>query len=415
MVKNSRLLLLLIAPGIYLYSLLIGSYLPDKVEPAGLRELFTGLFLIGGLLPFYFKEWSLKYYGVVVFALITTLAQYLVYTTYLNNFEIHYLLGTYVVLFGGILLLVNRYFISVFVTTSMASMLFAMNQATMSDAFNSAILLSLSTIFLYSFIIQNGFIQHKEKLQLEKFNLESKILDRNKTLEIRANELSQKNRELEEFAYVVSHDLKRPLRNIHSLAVWTQEDLDRNQRQSAIKNLELLKEQITQMDMLVKGILEYSLGAEKTSSKKNVNTDELVDRIIASTTEPMVTLIKESKLPHIFIDETQLLQVFQNLIQNAIAYNDKENILIKIGCIEQEDRFQFYIKDNGMGIAEEHHQRIFKLFQRLEVETTNESTGIGLALVKKIIDKQGGKIYLESELGMGSTFYFTLLKKFQAV
>ncbi|MEX0274769.1 MAG: ATP-binding protein [Flavobacteriaceae bacterium] len=410
-IRSSCLILLMVAPGLYIYSILIGAFDPNRVEITGARELFAMLFLVGGLMPFFKREWAKDHYGHVIFFLMMAFGHYLIHTCYLNQYGLHYLLGTYVVLFGGILLLTDRFYILAFVTTSLLHMALAIYMTDVGIMEKSSIIMSLSTIFFFSFIIQNGFLKYKKKLKIENYGLEEKVRLRTKDLEMRAKELSLKNRELEEFAYVVSHDLKRPLRNAHSLAKWVEDDIQMKQYQSGFDNLALLKEQISQMDLLISGILDYSLGIDKQSSKTLVNVDDMVEKLISTNTYDNVLIQKDICLPKLFMDKAQLLQVFQNLVQNAIKYNDKEQAFVYIGCSEYKDRFQFYVRDNGPGIAKEHHERIFKLFQRLQETSDKNSSGIGLAVVKKIIDKNGGEISLKSKMGTGTTFYITLYKE----
>ncbi len=414
-IKNSSTVLCLIAPGLYLYSVLIFHFNPSAIEITYAREFFTILFLIVGLLPITKNNKVLDYYGIIVFFLLFTFQHYLTYTVAINNFSVDYLLGSYIVMFGGILMLNNRWLIILFSSFQLLHMTYRVTTNNVDIVTEGAILISITTIFIFSFIILNGAMHHRKGLEEMNSQLESKIKQRTIDLENRAKELYERNKDLEEFAYVVSHDLKRPLRNIHTLAEWvtSKELLEENcvdEDSEMYENLFIIKEQVVQMDMLINGILNYSLQMEKEKEVKKVNVDSLVKRIIMVNSSENCTIEVKSKLPEVYFNESQLLQVFQNLIQNAIKHNDKENVHINIDVEEKFKDYVFSISDNGPGIDEKYHQKIFQLFQKLELQAHVDSIGIGLALVKKIIERNDGKVWLESKKGEGTTFFFMVAK-----
>jgi signal transduction histidine kinase len=222
------------------------------------------------------------------------------------------------------------------------------------------------------------------------------------------NNLEKINRELDQFAYIASHDLKAPLRAIASLADWIKEDSADELTVESINNLELLRGRVTRMESLIHGILAYSKAGKIRTETTLVNVKEMLFEIIDSLNPSLSFSINiPTDLPVIETEATKLQQVFANLISNSIKYMDKPNGIINIGCLQMDDTCQFFVEDNGPGIEKEYHERIFQLFQTLYTRDEVESTGIGLSIVKKIIEEQKGKIWVESEKGKGSKFIFT--------
>lgn len=409
-IKNSSLTFCLASPSTYIYVLIMLYYNPGLIVPYHGQEVFTVLFMLVGLVPFAKSKFLNEIYGWIVFVTLIIFQYYLTYTTALNNFSLDYLLVTYVFIFGSVLLLSNRLLVILFSASQLIHLSYRVYYSDLDRMSESAILVSMSTIFIFSFLVMNGLIRYRKKLESVNADLEDRIKQRTLDLENRAKELLRKNKDLEEFAYVVSHDLKRPLRNIYTLTDWLTEDEAHKLNQDTNKSLRLIKEQVTQMDLLVEGILNYSLQMDTEQVMKTVDAQLLVDRIIRVNSNENILITLENKLPKIVFNESQLLQVFQNLIQNAIKHNDKEKVEIFINYTEINDKHQFSIRDNGRGIEEKYFDKIFELFQKLQVETEVDSVGIGLALVKKIIERNGGEIFLESELGKGTTFFFTIKK-----
>lgn len=162
------------------------------------------------------------------------------------------------------------------------------------------------------------------------------------------------------------------------------------------------------MDLIIEGVLNYSLQNEATSSYEQIDLDNLIKDIIVLNKNNNCLITIKNKLPLVTINKSQILQIFQNLIQNAIKYNVEEICKIEIDYTQNDKFYTFSIKDNGIGIDEKYHKKIFKLFQKLEIKKVADSAGIGLSLVKKIVRRNKGKIYLKSQVDKGATFYFTL-------
>jgi PAS domain S-box-containing protein len=224
-------------------------------------------------------------------------------------------------------------------------------------------------------------------------------------------QIERANQELKDFAYTVSHDLKAPLRGIKVLATWISNDYADKFDDQGKEQLDLLTKRVDKMHSLIDGILQYSRVGRLDKQAALIDLNELMPEVIDMVSVPDHIVVNiENELPVIEFEPTRISQVFQNLISNAVKYMDKPQGQIRIDCLEKADCWQFSINDNGPGIKEEYFERIFQMFQILVSEDEFDSTGIGLAIVKRIIETYGGNIWVESEFGYGSTFFFTVPK-----
>jgi signal transduction histidine kinase len=230
-----------------------------------------------------------------------------------------------------------------------------------------------------------------------------------KRIQERTRKLEQINKELEQFSYVVSHDLKAPLRGIHTLIDWIVEDCSGTLSEEVQDNIALLKNRAQRMQNLIDSILEYSRAENCLEEKKAVDLNEIVSEVVDLIQPPEnIDITISTALPTIFMGETHAFQLLQNLLSNAVKHMDKPQGLIQVDCERIEGFWKFSITDNGPGIAEQHFEKIFNLFQTLRPRDEFESTGVGLAVVKKMVTLYGGQVGVESEIGKGSTFWFTV-------
>jgi signal transduction histidine kinase len=220
--------------------------------------------------------------------------------------------------------------------------------------------------------------------------------------------VQRSNEELDQFAYVASHDLKAPLRGIANLATWLEEDLAAAITPEAREHIVLLRGRVQRMEALIDGILQYSRAGRVGTGAERVDVGALLREIIELLAAPPgVAITIGREFPVMETERVPLQQVFLNLIGNAIKYTRRADAIIRVEGVVTDGTWTFSVADNGPGIAPEYHERIFGIFQTLEARDKVEGTGIGLSVVKKIVEARGGRVTLESAAGGGATFRFT--------
>lgn len=270
-------------------------------------------------------------------------------------------------------------------------------------------------------VLSNAFNEMLEQIQARdntlyeaKNTLEETVNKRTRELNNAISKLQISNNELEQFAYVASHDLQEPLRTIKSYVQLMERKYKAKFDSDANEYMNFIVGGAERMYTLINDLLTYSRIGTKAKPFAPVNLNNVIDLVQVNlkevVNESKAEIILDNPLPQLMADETQLIQLFQNLIANSIKYQAKGNIpIIHIGSREVTGEEQFYVKDNGIGISKEHFDRIFIIFQRLHSREEYSGTGIGLAVCKKIVERHHGKIWVESEgKGKGSTFYFTI-------
>lgn len=226
------------------------------------------------------------------------------------------------------------------------------------------------------------------------------------TLSKNIRELEKRNKELNQFAYVVSHDLKAPIRGIYNVIQWIEEDLGSEVSAQMRKYLNIIPERIKRMEDLIHGLLDYARISRERPLKERVDLNVMVKDVVELIV-PKGFKVDIIDLPSLVTEKIRLEQVFSNLISNAVKYSKAQRGHIVVSCRELKNFYEFSISDNGIGIDAQFHDKIFEIFQTLREKHAKESTGIGLSIVKKIIDDQHCTIKVSSELGKGSTFTFT--------
>ncbi|MFA5293694.1 MAG: ATP-binding protein [Phycisphaerae bacterium] len=267
----------------------------------------------------------------------------------------------------------------------------------------------------------NGMAENLQKTTTSMVNLNREVIERKKAENAQQNlneelketveSLTIANRELADFAHVVAHDLKSPLRGIGSLAGIILADYRDRLDERGRQYLDMLVGRTERMSELISGIMTYSeLG--RVAAQQPIDLNEVVQEAIAEVAPPEnIKIVQENDFPTIICDRTHMIQVFQNLLGNSVKFMDKPHGLVLLNCVEDDDFWKFSVADNGCGIESKYFEKIFRIFQTLIRRDEAESTGIGLSVVKRIIEKYDGKIWVESKPEKGSTFFFTLPKQ----
>lgn len=261
-------------------------------------------------------------------------------------------------------------------------------------------------------ISKGNFITLTERKRDELTRLSASLTTMSQTLEKNFKELTKKNKELDQFAYVVSHDLKAPLRGIDNITTWMEEDYASVMNPEIKKNLDLIKGRTHRLENMINGLLDYARIGKAKRDVEMTDVGEMLEDL-CELLVPKHFDVKIGNMPVFVTEKIHLEQVFSNLVSNAVKYNDKPNGKIVIECKEGEEFYDFSVSDNGIGIQSQYFEKIFTIFQTLRERDAFESTGVGLAIVKRIVEDNKGEINVESVPGEWTTFRFTWPKEIQ--
>lgn len=246
----------------------------------------------------------------------------------------------------------------------------------------------------------------EQRKTLSSLMIESKIAKN--SAEERAKDLARSNKDLDDFAYIASHDLKAPLRGIDQLANWVAEDIAEGNFDEVPENIRLMRTRVQRLESLLNDLLAYSRANRQEYKLTQINCNQLVEDLFALISPPKdFQLHIKGTLPNFSTVSVPFEQVLRNLLNNAVKHHDKPNGNITVGYDEDDKYYTFYIKDDGPGINHNYHMDIFKMFKTLKPRDEVEGSGMGLAIIKKIVEYYGGKVSVESEIEKGSIFYFT--------
>lgn len=241
-----------------------------------------------------------------------------------------------------------------------------------------------------------------------KISLYEKISKLSNERKMYQEKMEQMTKEMDQFVYIVSHDIKAPIRAIDNLITWMEEDLAGNTNQNLTDNFSLLKNRVLRMQKLLDGVTEYSRVGRINESREQVSINHLVQYIIETLNPSSEFKINvQTQLPVIFTEKTKLLKVFTHLINNAIIHHHEKEGVVDISFTEEATAYKFTVTDNGPGIKPQHHEKVFEIFHTLQSKDKHDTAGVGLSIVKKVVEAAGQKVWFDPNVSYGTAVHFT--------
>jgi signal transduction histidine kinase len=399
--------------GIPLFGYLAVQSAPGSVEFMSQRYAMAGLWGLAfalSFVSFYIKERLIT----ITCWLALGLHLWVIWIVYLNNFSIEYTVGL-VTTFSILNIALRRprlyywFIISAVVLTEVA--VFAAPQPKISAGIFSFSIVVLALAFM---LTSKAVLTFEKKLSKLNETLEKKVAERTAEAENRSRQLAVKNQELEQFAYVASHDLKSPLRNIGSFVQLIQRKLDGTTDSDLNDYLSFVLNSVKKMNDIINDVLLYSRFGQQAATFEMVPIGEVIDEVCQmlgnEIKQKKVEIHRDIQAGQVCCDRRQMEQLLRNLLDNAIKYNDSSRPVLKISVVEKRSEYLFSVKDNGIGIPLEYQAKIFKMFQRLHNDNAYSGTGVGLAVCKRIVENHQGEIWIHSQPGHGTTFFFAFGK-----
>lgn len=387
-----------------------------------LNELFVwdtiGIFIAGAIISFFSIAMVLNYFGKLAAARIYFT---IVFTFVLCTLNILYgqFLGSEFAFFPLIMIVIIFFeekkvkflwvgFVTLCYITSLLFIKF--NQPIFLDNLSDSVFYFMFFVsFIGVFLMSNMFINENKEFEVKTNQLLGTLKTKNKHLETA-------NNELEKFAYVASHDLKTPLRNIHSFLTLIKRKISKGDMEEVNEFLDFASQNAHRMHELIQDILEFSQFSAKKISFETNDLNRIMEYALTNLheiTKEKNAILNVAPLPTLICNDSQMLCLFQNLIENGIKYNKSTQPKVDITCIENPTEYNIYIADNGIGIEEEYQDKIFEMFSRLHNQGEYTGTGIGLATCRKIVSHHGGTLSLTSTINEGSTFCINFPKRVQ--
>lgn len=370
--------------------------------------LGTALLLYGSSFHSKFPRHYIRY---IILILAYALTYRLLNISFQNKFDTGFTVA-YILVIQTVTMFLHKhswllnYLIIVFIATLGA--LWLIPETDRMLAFKIGISVLIMIFCVVSYFVNKTRIENHQTNELQRI----KIAQSNEQMQLLNQTLLKKNKELDRFSYIASHDLKAPLRAINNLSEWIEEDLGEGIPEDVKENLGILQSRVRRMERLINGLLEYSRVGRVAIAMDQINVSQLVTNIIETMDYPETfTFDIQPDMPIVATNKILLQKVFKHLINNAVQYHPRLDGHIKIGGHAFSTYDEFYVQDDGAGIQPKYHEKIFMIFQTLTARDKIDTNGVGLSIVKKIIENEGGQIYLESDEGQGAKFIFTLPKK----